>query len=434
MDNKEKWNKLTKESHEYPQDLLGVEDRFEKRIMKEARKKKAIISSLTAVVASIIFILLVNFNPSFASAVAELPLLGNLAQYVKFDKSLSKAIESDYVQEVKLLAWDGDKRLYLHYLIADERNLVLFFQLPEDFKQKEDEMAFIRLIKMTNTDTGEKVDGFSYSSGNIPLKNREENHRFIEQNYDFVEGILPKNLEIEVEVRDGNESFGTFKFTLELEDFAEARVYEINEKHTIFGQDIIVEDMKVYPTGTEVNFSFSSENSAIIKGLELLVIQDDMNSFKDGGSGISASYSDTEMRIFIESNYFYTPKKQDLFITGASLIDKNEEFITVDLDNKTIDPKIEGIDLKEVVRVGNNANLVFSTEVSNDNMFMMFGYEYKDEDGNIYELSEEGSRSNNNKMETYITVKYPTSGKVILQRGLSQRMYLDQPIKIELPK
>ncbi|NLB33652.1 MAG: DUF4179 domain-containing protein, partial [Tissierellia bacterium] len=86
------------------------------------------------------------------------------------------------------------------------------------------------------------------------------------------------------------ETMGNYSFHIELEDFVEPKIYEINEEHTVLGQKIIVEDMKVYPTGTEVNFSFNSENSAIIKGLELEVIQDGYKILKGNGNGFSATY------------------------------------------------------------------------------------------------------------------------------------------------
>ena len=79
--------------------------------------------------------------------------------------------------------------------------------------------------------------------------------------------------------------------------------------------------MKVYPTGTEVNFSFPNENTAYIKGLELELVQDGDKEriLKVNSNGFSASYNsdNTTMSVFIESNYFDKPKKQELFIKAA---------------------------------------------------------------------------------------------------------------------
>ncbi|MGD9568449.1 MAG: DUF4179 domain-containing protein [Sedimentibacter sp.] len=458
-DNNEKWNDIINESLKYPEALLGVEDRFQRRLIKEKRKRRTFVSSLSALAASILFIILINTNTAFANAVAELPLIGNLAEYVKFDKSLSKAIENEYVQEVNLVAWDGNNRLLLPYVIADEKKLVLFFQLPEEFKQEQNQWVNIFLKNMKNSDTGEKVEGYGYSTSGLSLEGREQNFGFIMQDYHFAEGKLPKSIDIEVEVKIENilaseeeeaiksdnpydiksnstfETAGTFNYHIDLNDFVEPIIYNINESHTIMGQKLIVKDMRVYPTGTEVSFYFPEENSAFIKGLELEIIQDDNKILKINGNGFSATY-DTEntwMSVFVESNYFDKPKEQELLIKGVRLLDKNEEYITVDINNKTITPNIEGMNLNQVIYHGDTATLVFSTKINNDDNFGMFSSEYKDTDGNIYTLGSEGTSSYNSQMETIINVKYPHNGKIVLRRSLTPKIFLEKPIRIELP-
>ncbi|NLB33651.1 MAG: DUF4179 domain-containing protein [Tissierellia bacterium] len=201
MDNNEKWDELLNESFKYPEDLSGIETRFKNRIMKDKRKKRTIFSSMSAIAASILFILLINISPAFANAVAEFPVIGKLAEYVKLDKSLSKAIENEYVQEVNLVAWDGNNKLLLPYVIADEKKLVLFFQMPEDFKQEPNQWVNIFLKNMTDSDTGEEVEGYGYSTSGLSLESREENYGFIMQDYHFTEGKLPKSIDVEVEIK-----------------------------------------------------------------------------------------------------------------------------------------------------------------------------------------------------------------------------------------
>lgn len=457
-DNDEKLNALISESLKYPEKLCGVEERLEKRINREKRKKRTLVSSISALAACLLFVILVNTNAAFANVVAEFPVIGKLAEYVKFDKSLSNAIENEYVQEVNLVAWDGNNKLLLPYVIADEKNLVLFFQLPEEFNQGSNQWVNIFLENMNNGVTGEKIEGFSYSTSGLSPEARDENFGFIMQEYHFTEGELPKSIDIEVEVvieniiasdepidlKDYNDeaaSFsydktGNFKFHIELEDFVEAKIYEINEKHTIMDQEIIVEDMRVYPTGTEVNFSFPDENPAWIKGLELEVLQDGNYLLNGSVRGLSAKH-DTEnkwMSVYIESNYFEKPKNQELLIKAVRLMDKDEEYITVDIDNKTITPAIEGMELKQVIKNIESATLIFSTQISKDDNHGMFNSKYKDMEGNTYELRGEGTSSYNSQMETIITVKYPPNGKVILQRALTPKIVLDHPVKIIIPK
>ncbi|HCX61873.1 MAG TPA: DUF4179 domain-containing protein [Clostridiales bacterium] len=454
MDNN-RWNDMVQESFKYPEELSGTEERFKNRISKEKRKRRTVVGSLSVIAASILFIILINTNTAFANAVAELPVIGKLAEYVKLDKSLSRAIENEYVQEVNLVSWNGSNRLLLPYVIADEKKLILFFQMPEEFKRQSNQWINIFLKNIKNGETGEKVDGYGYATSGLS-PDEKNNYGFIMQDYHFEEGKLPKSLDIEVEVKIENmlgieeahiseapydktnstiEIVGTYSFHIELEDFAEPIIYEINETHTIFGQKIVVEDMKVYPTGTEVNFSFSDDNSAIVKGLELEVLQDGYKLLKGNGNGFSATYDveNTMMSVYIESNYFDKPKKQELLINGVRLLYKDEEYITVDIDNQTITPNIEGTVLKQVIKRTDNATLIFSTERADDDNFGMFSSDYKDTFGNSYRLDGEGTSSYNSHMETLITVKYPEDGRVILRRALTPEMPLDKPIRINLP-
>lgn len=456
MTDNEKWSDLINESFKYPKSLDNVEDRFSKRIKKEKRNKRAFISSLSAIAASLIFVLLVNTSTAFANVVAELPVIGKLAEYVKFDKSLSMAIENEYVQELNLVAWDEEKRLLLPYVIADEKNLVLFFQLPDEFKQESTQWVNIFLNSMEDSTTGEKVEGYSYSTSGLSAKSREQNHGFIMHEYHFSEGTLPKSIDIEVEMKIENilgeeepvelskydnyftpipylENAGTYSFHIELDEFQEPKIYHINETHTVMGQKIIVESMLVYPTGTEVNFSFPNENTAWIKGIELEVLQDEVVVYK-GNNGISSTndLENKKMSVFIESNYFDKPKKQELFIKAVRLLDKNEEYITVDIDSKIITPQIKGTELKQVIKNNGTATLVFSTKIENDDNHGMFEYEYRDTNGNTYNLNGEGTSSSDQQMETIITVKYPKGGKVILKRTLTPKVYLENPISIDI--
>ncbi|WMJ77264.1 MULTISPECIES: DUF4179 domain-containing protein [unclassified Sedimentibacter] len=457
LDNNEKWDELRNKLFIYPDNLSGVEARFENRVKREKRKKRTILSSITAFAASILFVFLININPAFANAVSDVPVIGRLAEYVKFDKSLSKAIENEYVQRLDLVSWDGNNRLLLPYAIADEKKLILFFQMPEEFEQQPNQWINIFLKSMKNSDTGEEVEGYGYSASGLSSEGRDQNFGFIMQDYHFTEGKMPRSIDLEVEVKIENtldseedvisekpydaksnssfETMGTFNFHIELEDFVEPKTYEINKSYTILDQNIIAEDMKVYPTGTEVNFSFPKENYAFIKGLELEVVQDNYKILKGNINGFSSTndVENTWMRIFIESSYFDAPKKQELLIKGVRLLNKDEEFITVDIDNKTITPNIEGLELKQVIKKSDDATLVFSTQTVNDDNFQMFNRDYKDTDGNVYRLDSEGTSSYNSQMETLITVKYPQSGKVVLQRSLAPIIFLDEPIRIKLP-
>lgn len=458
VDRGQEWQAFLDEASVEPEGLDSVEKRLEKRMRQGKRKRGAFYSSLTTAAAAILLILLVNTNAAFAHTFSTIPVIGQLIDYIKFDKSLSQAIENEYVQEVALTAWDGDKQLSLPYVLADEKNLVLFFQLPEDFELASNEWAQISLKEMRDGSTGEKVEGFGYSTASLSQEGKEQNHGFMMMRFNFAEGELPQSiafdvqLEIEIlpyeekavpvgefeeDIHERNvKGVGTFNFQVVFQEFAKPIVYEFHESFSILGQSLTLKEMKVFPTGTEVTFDFAKENTAWVKGLDLAVEEKGEISLK-GSNGISAMYDEdyAGMRVFIESDYFAKPKEQQLLIRGLRLLDKDKKFITVDMENKTITPAIEGMEFKEVIKGKGKANLIFVIEVMEDESFGAFNFEYKDEEGNAYMLKSEGTSSpRDSRMETRITVEYPESGKIILQRELTPKIRLEEPLRIDLPQ
>ncbi|HHX11585.1 MAG TPA: hypothetical protein GX731_02100 [Clostridiales bacterium] len=91
------------------------------------------------------------------------------------------------------------------------------------------------------------------------------------------------------------------------------------------------------------------------------------------------------------------------------------------------------MELKEVIRESDNVTLILSTQITNDDNYGMFNHDYKDTDGNAHSFDSEWTSSYNSQMETLITVKYPQSGKVVLQRSLTPKISLEEPISIKLP-
>lgn len=57
-----------------------------------------------------------------------------------------------------------------------------------------------------------------------------------------------------------------------------------------------------------------------------------------------------------------------------------------------------------------------------------------DQEENPHRLKGEGSTiGDNSEMKTSITVVYPPSGRVILQRSLAPMRVLEKPVKIDIP-
>lgn len=103
MTRMEEYQALRQELETVPEDIETLTNRALAR-EKACRKKKRIwgvpVGSLAACFA--LFLLLVNCFPTFAAACEGLPVLGELAEALRFDKSLRLAVENEYVQPLGL--------------------------------------------------------------------------------------------------------------------------------------------------------------------------------------------------------------------------------------------------------------------------------------------------------------------------------------------
>lgn len=464
MERKDQWADLIKESSEYPDSLQKTVDKLNTRLRKENFRRWT-RSSLIAAAVLLAFIILVNTSTAFAQGVSNIPILSAFAEFINLNKGLKSAIENDYVQKVNLSATDGDITLRLPYLIADDKNLVVFFQLPKGIKANDEDWFNIVHQELKDAETGQKLEGYSVSYAGISAKNMNETDGFAYSHYYFSESEIPKAMELTVsfeverrtykkaadqipatdtktnqvgqdEVYNADftvEELGTFTYpiTIDTSAIAAPKTFKVQKEQMVEGQKFMIEEVNIYPTGTEIYVTFSEDNSAWIQGLDLEVFSEN-NELLKGATGISSIGGGETgwTRIFIESNYFNTPKEQFLRIKGLRLINKDEEYITIDMKHKTITPQIDGLKLTKVVKDGDGAHLTFES-VSKDG-FGLFYCEYEDSSGQIYTIKEEGTSVDNNIQQSFIDVVYPEDGIIILKRSLSPMIELDSPIVIPL--
>ena len=133
MNRNEEYQDLLKELERVPAELDGTLD----RAVKRRRRQVAIYRPLIGMAAAFaVFVLLVNGSESVAYACSQIPILRELAEAVTFSKSLSKAVENEYVQEMNLVQTDGDVTAEIEYLIVDQKSVVIFYKLYSDKYQE----------------------------------------------------------------------------------------------------------------------------------------------------------------------------------------------------------------------------------------------------------------------------------------------------------
>ena len=149
----------------------------------------------------LIFVGAVNVSPAFASGAAKVPIVRELVKAVLFDPSMKAAIEHDYVQLVKKTATDNGFTLHVEYLVADPRNLTVYYKMDEITERNDQdgpEYQFdFDLLDMDGND----LDGYG-ASWDYPIS-EEEKEALNAVKYNFTgEAILPEQVQVRLIVKE----------------------------------------------------------------------------------------------------------------------------------------------------------------------------------------------------------------------------------------
>lgn len=438
------WEQMLSQAHCYPDGLDKVEERLLCRSRR--RRRRRIGSELATAAVLCLFVLLVNTSSAFAGAVCDLPVIGQLANLVRFDKSLRGAVENEYIQAVGLKAEDRGCVLQIPYVIADEKNLVLFVKTPK--KTPWDEPGYrleLSVDSIRSAQTGEDLEGFGYETVYTDTDALTDTDGLSVWRFYFLDAPTPRDLLLSVRLSISDdtgqqkEEDRYFQFALSLNPFAEAKTYELQQQLHVLGQSFTVERLILYPTTTEVVISYPDDNDAMIKGFDLAVTENGREVLRQG-NGITASYDETggKIHLFLESNYFDPDAPRQLSIRGLNLIPKSEEFVTIDLFSAStslegaMTPEIEGITLEKCTVGQQRAHLTFRLAPYLDG-YSPFSSTYKDTSGGEHTIDSMYYQTKDDNPEIAFFVAVPDDGRVILQRSLTAPTPLPTPITIDLP-
>lgn len=372
--NKEQFAKAISSSKEYPDALYQSTERLEKRLKKERRQKRILFTTMPSFTAAMLFVILVNNNIAFARSLKDVPILNKLTEYVMYNTSLKSAVENDHIQYVNLKDTDEDLTLSLPYVISDERNLILFFDVPSDFLKNDHEDVMISREKITDRDTGKVIDkGYlSYSSSLGYLEESKETSHLSQLNIDFAEVAMPRNLTVEVTLTKSSHEDSIrktlaeyhFSYDLSLEPPKDPKIYELNQTVWIEDQEILLEKLTQYPTMSLFTYSIKNSNT--------MDITMSMDFYNDGvltplnTTGYLTQYEDspdgkTTITMRIQDNYFKVPEERLLKIHSYTMVPKDRKPLKVNLEEKTLEDNPYGILLKDITTEDNVTTITFHT-------------------------------------------------------------------------
>ena len=397
---------------------------------KTCRKKKRVwgipVGSLAACFA--LFLLLVNCFPPFAAACEGLPVLGELAEALRFDKSLRRAVENEYVQPLGLSQTENGITARVEYLIVDQKNVNVFFRF--------------------------------YASDGRPLRARYSADTpgcvSVMENLDLLEdgtlrriGImatddLPDTLELTLCAYDGEygsyedaDLAAEFHFIIEYDPSftAHGETIPVETAFTLEGQTLTVDRAEIYPTHMRLILREAAENTANLRSLDFCLTDDQGGTYEAGaGSVVSMGTGENENCYLLESPWFQDGKHFTLHIRGAQFLTKGKEWVRVDLQAKTIEGLPDGAALDEI-RLYDDT---WQVSVRTDSMpkgtarrASLFGSEYHNEDGTIQGYTGRGYSGGDGGWE-YVTLEDYPENVVYLKLSHDRTVLLPQSLDIPI--
>ncbi len=439
------------QGEEIPPQLKGTAQRALRREKIRHKKQRVIGTSLGSLAACFaIFIGLVNIFPTFAAACGNVPVLGALAEAVRFSPSLSAAVENDYVQSIEQSQTQNGITATVESVIVDQKQVHIFFtlegegyaslsaQMPEfspaqrcsilgsGFRQKPGTLLDFTLdyadqdvpsgFAMTFAVTGQR-------------EGEEETHAAPDRAYE--DELLEPPPEPEEEI------LATFTFDLAFDPqfTAQGEVLEVNEIFTLEDQTFTLTEAELYPTHLRINVEGAEDNTAWLKGLDFYLENEDGQRFDAVSGGVTASGatdSPAMVSYRLESPWFSSSDHLKVYITGAKWLDKEHERVYVDLEQGTAPWLPEGVEVTSAQRREKGWMLTFRLDGAlRGSPFAMTFY---DAEGKAWESHQIGMTFSDDDQAGFLMLPLPDyqAGEVWLEAQYSRSTQTEDPVVIAI--
>lgn len=423
MNRKNEFEAMIEELNHPVPGLEATLDRAYKK--KRKRTTKMIVRPLSGLAACFaVFVLLVNFCAPVAYACSLVPGLRELAAVVTFSRSLTDAVENEYVQPMDLSQTQNDITAEIAYLIVDQKNVNIFYRLQSDIYQQ---LNADPDINCDDQDVGFCVVNNSFG---------QENGELLSITVDFTQGTVPDNLHCKLKVYSNTVDYtqvsaeqsvadiyaddpyeepnylAEFDFLLEFDPkfTASGKIFPVNETVILEGQKITVTNIEVYPSHMRVEIAEDTDNTAWLKDLEFYIETDWGMKFDPVSNGITATGSaDSPSMVSYraDSTYFYEADHLKLVITGAQWLRKDMKTTYLNLVTGEHGELPEGAEFDSARKQGSGWVVKFRAAYDEDEpMYQLFGNLFYDADGNEYEINQWSSRHGDPDEEGNITFFY----------------------------
>ena len=451
MNRNEEYAVLLRELETTPPALDTAVERALKRHRAARKRRLWGIPAGSLAACFLLFVGLVNAFPTFAAACEDVPVLGALAEAVRFSPSLSAAVEHDYVQPVGKSQTKNGITATVESIIVDQKQLNIFFTLEgEGYKTLSAEMPRFSpaqqcsilgsdfqqkpgtLLNFTLDYVDQDVpDGFTMTFSVTGQRAGEQQETPAAPDRAYEDALLAPPTEPEAEI------LATFTFTLTFDPqfTAQGEVLAVNETFTLDGQTFTLTEAEVYPTHLRINVEGAEDNTAWLKGLDFYLENEKGERFDAVSGGVTAS-GDTDSPAMVsyrlESPWFSGSDHLTVHITGAKWLAKEHQRVYVDLEQGTAPWLPDGVSLSSAQRREDGWVLTFRLDGAlKGSPFSMTFY---DAEGNPWDARQMGMTFSDDEQAGSVMLPLPDyqAGEVWLTANYSHESTLPQPVDIPL--
>lgn len=332
MDRINELNKLMEECDSIPKALSddNIIRTVKRRAFKHNAAKAARTLAGTIAVLLIVFMVGVNTSHAFSKAVSDIPVLKMLARLVSFNKGYTDAINHKYVTEVFAVGEDDIGTIYVDYVMADERSIVLFSNTKIKDKSKSDARGYFCIERMWDTDTGEEIEFAGFVS-----MQKEENEEYCVTSLAW--DCYHKNVMIEAKYydpEDDSQGKGNAVICFKTGECLETREYNIYELIDIDGYKYEVTALRMYPMSTEIDVTLLDDvDTDYEQTLDMEFYLQGNNELRKKTDGVTAWLYDNGHKTFvIESGYYVFDDEFVLGLERVDILPREYREVTLDLE------------------------------------------------------------------------------------------------------
>ncbi len=331
---------------------------------KQVRKRPVVKRGVwTVVVAAILFLALVTsvrVSTTFAGAVALLPGMEGLVELIRYDKGIAAAIDNDDFQLLHLSAEKDGVTLTLEGVIADEKEMVLFYTVKGE---KSDEILFMNGTPELMNNNGKNVAVDVLAGATLDERKSTERGAYLSVRIDNAIDETTFTLKATMESKFRSIDY-EIPFSLEKKR-KPAEKYPINQTVVIEGQEITFQYVEMSTLRVGIHFQINPSNTREILSFDDLKLVDKKGqkwtSINENGIGYGIRSEGENQVMYLPINYFNQPKELYMDFTKIQTLDKDETYVLVDMDKQIILEQPSDGRFKKVGIKGNDITFLFDS-------------------------------------------------------------------------